>query len=160
MLLSGATGRQRSVWRVFEAGLLHRTYWGKWMSDLHSLAEAIRKGAALRPQAKGQYFAPWRDSFASCALGAAWEGSQDRPFEDLQEVAVEDPILGRIKGRFPVLSMTGVAFPIQPRFIGSGESELWHEITQLNDYYGWTREAIADWLDGLPATEEKAVCIG
>ncbi len=95
---------------------------GKW----HELAEAIRRGSLLLPQAFGRCFEKNGEgvNIGSCALGAA------------------------IMGGFPV---PNAHLPSQPRglcpsCVGTYGSIL---VQHLNDDHGWERERIADWLETL-----------
>jgi hypothetical protein len=114
------------------------------------LSEAMRLGAMLRPQVKFER----HSSFGSCALGAAEDaigssGSYGRlPFELL--VAEHHwPILLTCQ-RNPV---TGDAWPMNVI------------VAQLNNgNYGnhgepWTRERIADWVEGIEREQESAATV-
>jgi hypothetical protein len=80
------------------------------------LSEAIRLGAMLGPQIRGYYVA---ESGASCALGAAISALNLRPQFGYAELC-------RV---FPRLRYS-----------------LVQAIVQRNDWLGWTREQIADWI--------------
>lgn len=85
------------------------------------LSEAIRKGARIRPQCKGNFFL----GGSSCAMGAAYEAATDRTEVD-----------------------AGTMFRVLP-FLMDGPtrlSDLATEIGKRNDS-GDTREQIADWLE-------------
>jgi hypothetical protein len=129
------------------------------MSTYHELAEAIRKGAALRPQATmGEYFALFDHDdtalFASCALGAAWEGTAG-PFSDWDEalMAFHDKILAT---HYACLNETAPRCP----FVGCNDSHAKYPVSDsdvnvewminhLNEDHKLLRETIADWLDTL-----------
>ena len=83
------------------------------------LSEAIRMGAKLRPQARGEYFTDG----GSCAVGAAWE-----------------VVTGET--RLPV------SFPRKKvaERLGIGDPELITIIANKNDGENLTREEIADWV--------------
>lgn len=94
------------------------------------LAAAIRKGAAMRPQANGLYF-DWGDDGirGSCAIGAACEG-----------LGLCTPDSWRAQVTEKLASE-----------IGFGLSA---EIYRKNDS-GMTREQIADWLESLDMEKPK-----
>ena len=86
----------------------------------HLLAEAIRRGAAIRPQCFGVVFSDGK----SCALGAAYEG-----------LGGDYEIPGTLNMHiYSTVWPTGFDFS---------------KITVLNDQHYWTREAIADRLDDV-----------
>jgi hypothetical protein len=93
------------------------------------MATAMRKGAALRPQARvmGPHETEWNDG--TCALGALYEGASGE-------------YLG-ICGDPNWLLRNGVS------------EDLMHEIWTKNDYECMTREQIADWLDTLDVSKPK-----
>lgn len=99
------------------------------------LSDAIRRGAALRPQGFGDYF----DDRGSCALGAAIEAiTGNLIFDD------------DLWFDFPELECIRVACPAdQQGFCPVGTTNLEIIITHLNDGHRWPREAIADWLDSI-----------
>lgn len=88
------------------------------------LSDAIRIGSALRPQCTGAMF----KGGGSCALGAAYEALFGYPGDEPESDVGR---LYRIKER--------VLVPFDA-FSGIG--------TYRNDN-GWTREAVADWLEAL-----------
>ena len=89
----------------------------------HLLAEAIRRGAKMRPKCIGQPFYANR----SCAIGAAFEAT----FLRYEEVWMHAAVLA--------LMDAGI-WPIRLK-----SEPVWH----LNDAQAWTREAIADRLDDV-----------
>lgn len=100
------------------------------------LSEAIIIGAAKRPMATESYFRYYPDGtpFASCALGAAYEGVTGQPSP--AEYDDEEGTLGKF---FPVWHEWGR----KP----SGEKlDLYDIITAMNDSGLYTREGIAAWL--------------
>lgn len=102
------------------------------MSQYHDLAEAMRKGAALRPQCFGSYF--WQG--ASCAIGAAYEGATGRANEEVNR--------NHVLQLFPDIAGKGCVCP------SCGESHTAYTMmVHLNDTHKWTREAIASWMDSL-----------
>jgi hypothetical protein len=104
------------------------------------LSEAIRLGAMLRPQAKFHFFADG----GSCALGAAFEACGALVFPRSSFMGVEGIRI------FPILTAL-VEHPIT-KSIGS----LWLAIVWLNNYDGWTRERIADWVETIEKEMEAA----
>lgn len=114
------------------------------------LSEAIRKGAALRPQAFRGFFRENSGSildrtFGSCALGAACEGmmleEEGRRFERKPS---QSEVLGRLALNWPKLFKNP-----EP---GEGEElELgpagW-EVIEMNDIHKRSREEIAAYLEG------------
>lgn len=108
------------------------------MNTYHDLAEAMRKGAALRPQFwDGNYFASYGYGIASCALGAAYEAATG---EINSNISLDDLVQ-----LFPALE----AGPNVRHPVNDTTDDLFLIILSLNDGYAWTREAIADWLDTL-----------
>jgi hypothetical protein len=104
------------------------------------LASFIRTGLARRPvQAIGRYF---QGKNASCALGAAYEGmyrlpadaGNVHPSKDLQWffLCLDTVKSCPAEGCKKKLSLAAV-------------------IVHLNDDHLWTREDIADWIEGTPA---------
>ncbi len=89
------------------------------------LSDAIRVGAALRPQCTGDLFRSGR----SCALGAAYEGATGEVCGHYD--------YGLVTKRFPILKGKG----------GDGSlNKLGTAIFDRNDS-GMSRESIADWLE-------------
>lgn len=97
------------------------------------LSEAIRLGAMLRPQAFGQFYADG----ATCAFGAALDAVgrlypldsaqcfiaiTAQGWDDIQYLRIACPECGR-----------SAAYTVQ----------------HLNNLHKWTRERIADWLEGI-----------
>jgi hypothetical protein len=103
------------------------------MSDkIKTLSAAIRLGATFRPQCYGSMF----EHGKSCALGAAAE-ALGIPTHSSREFI--DGIRPRFGEPIPVTCPMG------------GCSFHWnHEevAVHLNDDHMWTREQIADWLEG------------
>jgi len=110
------------------------------------LALAIRNGMARRPiQAVGYYF---QGRNASCALGAAYEGMYRLPAE-----------AGNIH---PSKDLQWFFFCLDTVKRCPGDSckkrlSLAAVIVHLNDDHLWTREQIADWIEGAPAPAEVPV---
>ena len=93
------------------------------------LSEAIRAGAALRPQAHGEYVINyWNGPSRTCAIGAAYEGITGKlPDPDWADD------LNRV--RKTIYKATGA------------DDVLLNTVIQLNDDQYQTREQIADWLE-------------
>lgn len=107
------------------------------------LSEAIREGAKLRPQCRGELFRYINPvhGWLSCALGAALEG-----------LGVSPPAEGEdwdSRGKVPDETLCH-SFPFL-YIPESGEqrdlSPLGLEIIDRNDKQGQSREEIADWLE-------------
>jgi len=131
------------------------------------LSQAIRIGAAKRPQCEGSLFGFIRKSrgdeeceIGSCAWGAGLEGAGIVTDEDKMLHAALD--YGRHIEKFDGLmsAIYGTSLeddsgiPLYPCPVDDcdgghedTESSLDDMIVHLNDYHEWTREAIADWLD-------------
>jgi len=114
------------------------------------LSEAIRLGAKLRPQCKSSFFSfestPKGVSCkGSCALGAAYEGYYGTRGDGSPET-----ISDSLSKRFPVLHRV-VDEQLVPDCIKRehGLHLVNNVIASLNDYKGWTREQIADWVEGI-----------
>ena len=98
------------------------------------LSEAIRLGAMLDPQVRGAFFT----AEGTCALGAA-------------AAALHGDAESLIQA-FPVLS-TSSTCPACDRFwFRDSVSGL---IMHLNDYHGWSRTRIADWVLSLEEKENN-----
>ena len=87
-------------------------------------SEAMRIGAALRPQCFGEAF----DGIGSCALGAWWEGMGNAPIRGAWWDIIAVPFY-----RISHIS----AYQVIARNDGFLDF----------DSVNWTREAIADWLE-------------
>lgn len=112
------------------------------------LSEAMRLGAALRPQGFRNVFAGGK----SCAIGAAAEAvgiidiSQDNTYVEGARAPDEWKTLCKAKAICPECLTHADYFDV--------ESCVMH----LNDSHIWTRERIADWIESLEmAQESKAV---
>jgi hypothetical protein len=132
------------------------------MNAYHELAEAIRAGAAIRPQAtNGDCFErrPLIEpgQCASCALGAAYE-SVVGPVQTWQEVPDWYEVAEEVYEAFPCISEPAPPCP-EPTCQGAkvksfhmswdARDYVQNLINHLNDEHGWSREAIASWLDTL-----------
>lgn len=110
------------------------------------LSEAIRIGAMLKPQTFTQFFD--ESSQGTCALGAALDtiGALDLTdiFSPAQNIALNT--------RWPeVMATTTDRCPADRCLCGSFR-DLFSAVTHLNDVHRWTREAIADWVEGIERT--------
>jgi hypothetical protein len=115
-------------------------------ADIQRLSDAMRAGAAIRPQATGVLFKRREGSelVCSCALGAAWEGSHPAfnvdhwiSQVDSQQVAIT---LVDIMREFRMFGLQ-VENPVSQTIY-----DIDGVIVDLNDQHDWTREDIADWL--------------
>ncbi len=105
-----------------------------------TLSEAMRLGASLHPQSHGFLFLLDSEGkrVASCALGAAYEAAGHPEFS---VGCFEVPEAWRHEMH------TTRACPACAHI----EGHVIYLIAHLNDDHRWTREAIADWLDGREA---------
>lgn len=101
-----------------------------------TLADAIRLGSLLKPQSKG-YF---ERSGRTCAMGAALDAIGRLP-----SVSARQPgdCVERCYELWPILRHT-VKYPIK---WGREADDLLNVIIDLNDARGWSREAIADFVE-------------
>lgn len=106
------------------------------------LYEAMLRGAKLRGQCTGMWF---RDD-KSCALGSIWEGLDNVRFTNTQEW--ESALRSLVK-KYPIL---GVNYK-HPRYNLAVSLKL--IITDLNDTFRCTREAIAEWLKPIELEYER-----
>lgn len=116
------------------------------MNTYHELTEAMRKGAAVRPQGFNDYFpSDTSGQLLSCALGAAFEGKEGQPERDVGVLDVRDLFFGRQPEpdnvRCPGANCGFLTNPYVDHLLSI--------VVHLNDTHHWTREAIADWLDSL-----------
>lgn len=123
-------------------------------AKLRTLAAAMRKGAAIRPQTRGVLFSlKWLASgtktYCSCALGAAWEGAHP-------EFDAETWVKNQDDGNDGNVGLVDVEryFGLTKRIECISPAKGWKHgivgtIIDLNDQHNWTREQIADWLDTL-----------
>ena len=100
-----------------------------------TFGNAVREGAAKRPQARYAHFSALNDG--TDAIGAAAEavGYLDRLLD------TED--YGPLQERWPVLTRR-VKHPLRKEI-----ALVQGIVHNLNDHYGWTREAIAGFVDGV-----------
>jgi hypothetical protein len=101
------------------------------------LSEAIREGAAIRPQAFGNYIdITGTGQVCTCALGAAYEvifghlPKNDQP-------GLRQDLIGQCPDTGRLIQMPESIFEIS----------VMQAIVHLNDDEEWTREEIADWLE-------------
>lgn len=110
------------------------------------LSEAIRAGAKMRPQSFGRMFGFTEgDAYGSCALGGAFESLCGVPHFD------EHKMTGFLTQRFPILDARA-EIPTHPGVPCS----LRLGIMMLNDNSKWSREAIAEWVETVENSLEKA----
>jgi hypothetical protein len=113
------------------------------------LADAIERGAKLRPQAIGHLFVKdWKtQEICSCVWGAALEGSGYEADIDgsysIEKLLIDYglEIDGLYSGRV-------IAKPPHPNQFGKVDSLFW-VMADANDNYEMTREEIAAWLRTL-----------
>jgi len=109
-----------------------------------SLADAIRFGAMLRPQAYGRLLQDGR----SCALGAAAEATWAQ-YAELAQLGK----MGQLRLRFPELQCEYACLCHFRRVL---PYTLEATIVHWNDEHRFTREQIADFLDGSRQIEADA----
>lgn len=101
-------------------------------------ARLMREGAKLRPQGYHEFFSVVDGVVRSCALGAMYEAKTGALSSSLTDLSV----FGLCE--LDILRTTKVLHPTY------GEIHyLEYTVGHLNDYKEWTREAIADWVEGL-----------
>lgn len=127
------------------------------MSEL-KFSEAMRLGAALVPQCRGEYIHRWPSGVVSgaCALGAVHVALADRAVltDETAAKAFEDSLSDRIlSDRWPFIdsAVAGRCPVCALRFytIASG-------VIHLNDQHKWTRERIAEWVEPIEAAHDGA----
>lgn len=111
------------------------------------LSEAIRLGAMMRPQAKEDLFVGGH----SCALGAAYEA-----------IGLMTPDTDRCNNPSSWHWRTRDAFPLLEEKVSCPIGDCWrtpddlaYVTTHLNDEHGWTREAIADWVESVEREQQS-----
>lgn len=100
------------------------------------LSEAIRKGCEGTGQTQGTF----TDSSGNlCVMGAAVKGiGQDPEYGVLKEYELHNQVFA-----------TKRLNPATKKNFSLGHPEtVWDICINLNDVQGWTREAIAEWLEG------------
>lgn len=123
------------------------------MNETLTLAQAIREGAKLHPQCFGRLVKDVEGEYHTCALGAAYEARLGMlpPIVDSSLYDDSESAYGQLKERFPELDAK-VLYPIAnhcwnlPTVV---HPTLEAAILELNDEECWTREQIADWVEGL-----------
>ena len=120
------------------------------------LSDAMRIGAAIRPQCQGGMFRTSSKGIKySCAVGAIMEGLTGR-----SDITVDDFLYAT----FPIFSKK-VSCPVNHQTMMVPTASLGAIIIHLNDNHGWTRERIADWIDTIDIVpepiveEEELVCV-
>lgn len=103
------------------------------------LSESIRLGALIRPQAFGHTFVEGK----SCALAAALEASGVKPEDLVATFAVSPWHLWDISSN---KSVGQVSCPLCGEAFQVGVVSM---VVHLNDDHKWTREKIADWVEGI-----------
>lgn len=104
------------------------------------LSEAIKLGAMLKPQNHGGQMI--RDGH-TCALAAALDAIGKLRLRETQ--ADYDALYSE----FPILKKTATC-PVRDWCVfDASTSDLLSQIYHLNDGHKWTREAIADWVEGI-----------
>jgi len=123
-------------------------------TNIQRLSDAMRAGAAIRPQGRGVLFRKQpvtidnyqKMMICSCALGAAWEGAHPA-FDAERWIKVADDGDDGLVGLSDVEKYFGLSHRIEAINPFSGLShEVCGIIIYMNDSKDWTREAIADWL--------------
>jgi len=120
------------------------------MKHYCTFSEAIREGAALRPQA----FGVLRDgkgtaNISTCAYAAGYEAITGEVFWS------EDQLYLAVASLFPYMDLDAPRCPseaCEERLVADIEWDMGDLVIHLNDTHEWTREQIADWLE---AEEEK-----
>ena len=114
------------------------------------ISEAMRRGAAMRPQCNFILF----DGVGSCAIGAAMEGAGIEQNVMVNELCTAYPEWN------PILNAL-VPYPLgredisDPCCLQVAQAKI--IVMYLNDEHKWTREDIADWLEGV---EDKLIAEG
>jgi hypothetical protein len=114
------------------------------------LSDAMREGAKIRPKGLGDLFVDGK----SCALGAAAEGN------GMSLHGIWGDLWLNIMETWPELDQPDQECPyVKCAAMRSySVTTLADVVIHLNDEHGWTRERIADWLDGReasPISDEK-----
>lgn len=119
-------------------------------NDLRRLAAAIRVGSQDTTQCFGFYWVPNENGGRACAMmaGAIGFGLDVR---SVRAYFVAGLALGKINECAPGVFGLRVVCPC-----GCARERLDGIIEHLNDHRQWTREAIADWLDGLADQDEQS----
>lgn len=123
-------------------------YASEQQAALLEAARLMREGAKLRPQAFNVFYSPVPsrngEQGGSCALGAIYEAKTESTHIDEER----DPDLGFFAfDELKELSALDVLSVHDP--VITLTASLEYVISRLNDYEGWSRERIADWLESL-----------
>lgn len=121
------------------------------MSEGKKLSTCIREGAAIRPQAFGDYISHipleegrWICEDRTCALGAAYEAITGKlPDPDwMQDGEVNKTI-------FKACGVRGIRIPYPQNTFPGKEAYVVDMVISLNDTFKWTREQIAEYLERI-----------
>lgn len=110
-----------------------------------TLSDAMRLGAMWRPKTRHHLF----HGQGSCALGAAAEGCGLR--DEVRTICKRPVTPTDLVFEWPELVCRSLPCPACAATGDAQRGVLYGLIAHLNDFHNWTREAIADWLDTLPA---------
>ncbi len=118
------------------------------------ISEAMRKGAAMRPQCHFTMF----NGVGSCAIGAAIEGAGiELILSELRCTAYHE-ILSELCTAYPewnpILNALVPVPTLEPADLPAPTAAI---VMYLNDERLWTREDIANWLKGV---EDKLIAEG
>lgn len=112
------------------------------------LSEAIRLGSMLKPQGFGELFTHLGDGrLASCAIGAA----EDAIYGEQNEASDYDADEGAVYVKFMGILRTFAGCPA----CSFGPHWVQQVVHHLNDHHRWTREQIADWVEGIENAQEQ-----
>lgn len=105
------------------------------------LSEAIKEGAKLTKPQIGRFAYLGHDGLRCCALGAAayYLEGEVMPVD-------ESRVVCNIIKSHQIDIEQWIAHPVRP---GVFSLPVKMVVQELNDCYDWTREQIADWLEGL-----------
>lgn len=117
------------------------------------LSQAMREGAAKRPQCRDVFFNKIRGVLCSCALGAAFEGGGLINGAALTRRAVElhMGLIAQFEGfeTYDVNNSGMLPFPCPSFSCNERPAQLPEIAVHLNDEHNWSREQIADWLESI-----------
>lgn len=106
------------------------------------LSEAIRLGAMLRPQALNHFIT---EAGATCAFGAAFEAIGRNIVAEADILCSGDAMQAWAICDVDVLNPVSLEMDV-----------LYSVVTSLNDFHGWTRERIADWVESIERSQEQS----
>lgn len=116
-------------------------------------SDAIRLGAMLKPKGTGSCYALSynydldQSVEVTCANGAALDAIGKLTGESSDMIGVGQ--------YFPVSNVSGHACPVCGAFkVIAGMTNLRWMVAHINDAHEWTREQIADWVEGIEMAEE------